>query len=140
MSARTWFRIASVLIVLFALGHTLGFRNLDPAWHVEGVVSQMQSVHFQAQGFSRSYYDFFAGFGLFVSAFLVFAAVVAWQLGSLRPEHDRHWRVSAWTLALLFCSTTALSWRYFFVLPIAFSGVISVCLLAGAWMFSRPAG
>ena len=48
------FRIASVLIVLFAVGHTLGFRQVDPAWGAGAVVEAMKSVHFQVQGFSRA--------------------------------------------------------------------------------------
>jgi hypothetical protein len=39
-----------------------------------------------------------------------------------------------WAFALCFAAITLVSWRYLFVLPIAFSAVITVCLAAAAWV------
>ncbi len=86
MKAQILYRISSVLLLLFAAGHTLGFRKIDPNWGVDSLIGTMRSVRFDAQGFSRTYWDFYVGFGLFVSVFLVFASVLAWQLGGLAPE------------------------------------------------------
>src|SRR4051812_12038418 len=80
MKASLLYRIASVLLVLFAVGHILGFRQNNPDWKAEAVLGLMQSVHFNAIGFNRTYWDFFSAFGFFFSVFLVFAAVLAWQL------------------------------------------------------------
>lgn len=132
------YRIAAGLLVLFAIGHTLGFRQVDPSWGAEGVVAALKSHRFDVQGFSRTYWDFYTGFGLFVTVFLVFAAVLAWQLGSLPQNVLRAMSVVLWTLALSFVGVTFLSWRYFFVVPIAFSAVISLCLLLAAWVAGRP--
>ena len=73
----------------------------------------MRSVHFDAQGFSRTYWDFFSAFGLFFSVFLLFAAVLAWLLGGLAAEMARV-RSIAWALAICFVAVTALRWRYAF--------------------------
>jgi len=59
------YRIASVLLLFFALGHTLGFRQNNPEWAAGSVIDAMRSLHFDAQGFNRSYWDFFSAFGLF---------------------------------------------------------------------------
>ena len=67
MKASFLFRIASVLLILFAVGHTLGFRRVDPRWGVDSLINQLRSTHFNVQGFSRTYWDFFTGFGLFVT-------------------------------------------------------------------------
>jgi hypothetical protein len=80
------YRIASVLLLLFALGHTLGFRQNNPEWAAGAVIDAMRSLHFDAQGFNRSYWDFFSAFGLFFTVFLLFAAALAWQLSSLPVE------------------------------------------------------
>jgi hypothetical protein len=45
-----FYKIASVLLLLFTSGHTLGFRQIDPSWKVDSLVASMQSTHFQAQG------------------------------------------------------------------------------------------
>ena len=132
------YRIASGLLVLFAIGHTLGFRQVDPSWGAEGVVGALKSLRFDVQGFTRTYWDFYTGFGLFVTVFLGFAAVLAWQLGSIPPNVWRAMPVVPWTLALSFVGVTFLSWRYFFVVPVAFSAVITLCLILAAWVTGRP--
>jgi hypothetical protein len=134
MKASVLYRIASVLLVLFAVGHTLGFRQSDPSWGVDGLLSSMRSIHFDAQGFNRTYWDFFSAFGLFFSVFLLLAAVLAWLLGRLPAETLAGVRSIAWALAVSFVAVTALSWRYAFTTPIVFSMVITVCLIAAAWL------
>ena len=138
MKASAWFRIASVLLLLFATGHTVGFRQTNPEWGVGPLIDSMRSIHFDAQGFSRTYWDFFSAFGLFFSVFLLFAAVLAWQLGGLPTETLTRVRGIAWALAICFASITALSWRYAFTTPIVFSAMITVCLIVGAVLSSKP--
>ncbi len=138
MKASVFYRIASVLLVLFAIGHTLGFRKIDPKWGVDSLIGSMQSIHFDVQGFSRTYWDFYVGFGLFVSVFLLFAAVLAWKLGGLPAETWARMRGTAWAFALCFAAVTVLSWTYFFIIPVVFSIMVTVCLVAAAWLSSKP--
>jgi hypothetical protein len=84
MKASVFYRIAAVLLVLFDVGHTSGFPWSDPKWGVD--LGSMQQTHFHIMGFSRTYWDFYVGFGLFVSVLLLLAVVLAWQLGGLPPE------------------------------------------------------
>ena len=128
------YRIAAVLLVLWTIGHTIWFRQGDPQWRAESVIALMRSFHFDVMGFSRTYWDFFVGFGFIVSVFLVFAAVLAWHLGGLSQETLRQIPVVTWSLAICFVGTTVLSWMYFFTLPIIFSSVISLCLILAAWL------
>ena len=131
------YRISSVLLLLFAAGHTLGFRQNNPDWGADAVLGLMRSVHFDAQGFTRTYWDFFSAFGLFSSVFLSFAAVLAWLLGGLPAETLARVRGIAWALAICFLAVTALSWRYAFTTPIVFSTLITVCLIAAAWLSAK---
>ncbi|MGA7625739.1 MAG: hypothetical protein WB630_10315 [Candidatus Acidiferrales bacterium] len=138
MKASTFYRIAAVLLLLFAIGHTVGFRQSDPTWGVDMLLASMRSIHFEVQGFNRTYWDFFVGFGLFVSVFLVLAAVLAWQLGGLPPANLALMRGTAWAFALCFAAITVLSWRYFFIPPVVFSLVITLCLIVAAWLSAKP--
>jgi hypothetical protein len=88
-------------------------------------------------GFSRTYWDFYVGFGLFVSVILLLAMVLAWQLGGLRKESLALMRGTAWTFPLCFAAITVLSWKYFFIIPIVFSIVITLCLAAAAWLSAK---
>jgi hypothetical protein len=119
MKASALYRVAAVLLLLFDAGHTSGFPWSDPKWGVD--LGAMRSTHFYIMGFSRTYWDFYVGFGLFVSVFLL--ALM---------------RGTAWVFALCFTAITALSWKYFFVVPVVFSIVITVCLIAAAWLSARP--
>src|SRR6202045_5317772 len=137
MKASMFYRIAAVLLLLFAVGHTLGFRQSDPQWGVDALLGSMRSIHFDAQGFTRTYWDFFSAFGLLFSAFLLFAAVLAWLLGRLPAETLARVRSIAWALAICFVAVTALTWRYAFTTPLVFSTLITVCLIAAAWLSAK---
>ena len=102
------------------------------------MLASMRSIHFNVQGFNRTYWDLFVGAGFNVSVFLLFAAVVAWQLGGLPAETLTRLRGIAWALALCFVALTVLSWRFFFILPIVFSIVIAACLIAAALLSPKP--
>jgi hypothetical protein len=132
-------RIASILLLLFSIGHTIGFRQIDPGWGVDALVNSMRTIHFDVQGFQRSYYDFYVGFGLFVTVLLILAAVICWQLGGLQPEVLNSVKGIAWSLALCFAVIAFLSWRYFFIVPLVFSLLITTCLVLAAWFAHTPA-
>lgn len=132
------YRLTSVLLVLFAVGHTLGFRQVDPSWHVNSLILALKSTHFSVQGMDRTYWDFYTGFGIFVTVFLLFTAVLTWQLGRQPKEVLSTMRILSWSLAACFVTITILSWMYFFVVPVVFSAAIALCLVCAAWRVGRP--
>jgi hypothetical protein len=137
MKASRFYRIAAVLLLLFAVGHTLGFRQSDPKWGVDALLGSMQSIHFDVQGFNRTHWDLFVAAGFSVGVFYLFAAILAWQLGGLPAATLALMRVTAWAFALCFAAITVVSWRYLFILPIVFSLVITACLTAAAWLSAK---
>jgi hypothetical protein len=137
MKAAVFYRLAAVSLLLLAVGHTLGFRQSDPQWGVDALLGSMRSIHFDVQGFNRTYWDLFVAAGLSVGVFYLFAAILAWQLGGLPAETLVRMRGIAWALALCFAAITVVSWRYLFILPIVFSVVITVCLTAAAWLSAK---
>jgi len=138
MKASLLYRIASGLLILFAVGHTLGFRRVDPRWGVDSIIAALRSTRFDVQGLNRTYWDFYTGFGLFVTVLLLFAAIVTWQLGGLPKESVSVMPGITWGLAACFVIVTFLSWRYFFIVPVVFSAVITICLILAAWAAGRP--
>jgi hypothetical protein len=94
----------------------------------------MRTVSFHVMGFNRSYWDFFSGFGLFVSVFLVFAAILAWQLGSMSREALAAMPVVRWSFAACFVLIAVLTWRYFFIPPGVFSTLVALGLVGAAWL------
>jgi hypothetical protein len=137
MKASIFYRVAAVFLLLFAVGHTLGFRQTDPQWGVDALLGLMRSIHFDVQGFNRTYWDLFVAAGFSVGVFYLFSAILAWQLGGLPAETLALMRGISWAFALCFAAITVVSWRYLFILPIVFSLVITVCLISAAWLSSK---
>ena len=138
MKASMFYRIGAVLLLLFAVAHTLGFRQSDPHWGVDALLGLMQSVHFDVQGSDRTYWDLFLAAGFSVGVFYLFAAILAWQLGGLPTDTLARMPGTRWAFALCFAAITVVSWRYLFILPIAFSAVITLCLATAAWLSTKP--
>jgi hypothetical protein len=138
MKASVFYRIAAVLLLLFAAAHTLGFRESDPTWGVDALLGSMRSIRFDVQGFNRTYWDLFQAAGFSVGVFYLFAAILAWQLGSLSAATLALMRGTAWAFALCFAAITVLSLKFLFILPIAVAGVITLCLALAAWLSARP--
>ena len=133
MSPSLLYRIASALLVLFGLAHQLGFRQVDPRWGVDSAIGALKATQFQVQGMTRTYWDFFSGFGFFVTVLLFFAAILAFQLGGLSRETLSSLGLVTWAFALSFLVITLLTWRYFFIAPLVLSSLVALCLLTAAW-------
>ena len=141
MSATLLYRIATVVLVLFAAGHTLGFLRFRPA-SAEGraVFDAMNSVGFDFKGRKYTYAGFYKGFGLMVTAYLLFAACLAWSLGDLAATQSPAVAVIAWAFTATQAACLLLSVLYFFVVPAIFSAVVLVCLGWAAWLVGNVAG
>jgi len=133
------FRIAAALLVLFCAGHTLGGMLSQKSLGLasDAVFEAMKRVHFEFNGADSTWYGFWFGFGLTVSAFLLLSAAVAFQLDRV-PSDQWHW-VSpiAWALVASHAANTFLAWKYFFAGPTLFGVLITVLLVAGSLRKSR---
>jgi hypothetical protein len=137
----TFFRIAAYLTLLFCTAHTAGGmlaqKSLGPA--ADAVFAAMKSTHFDFNGADSTWYGFWFGFGLTVSAFLVLVAVVAFVLDRVTPDVWPQVQVLAWALILAMTFNGVIAWRYFFAGPTVFSVVIVGLLVAGAIRKARAA-
>jgi hypothetical protein len=138
MKASLFYRVAAILLVLFAAGHLFGFSQIDPQWHVDALVRSMRAIHFDAMGSSRSYWDFYIGAGICVGLFDLSAAVLAWQLAGLSGEAQAKMRIVAWAFASCFAAIAVVSWLYLFIIPVVFSVLICLCLGMAAWSAREP--
>lgn len=138
MKATTWFRISSVIALLFAVGHTLGFLTFRPAT-AEGraVWEAMNNVHFAAKHGTYSYAGFYVGFGLFVTSFYVFEAWLLWFLGRMAARGVMEARAIAWGLCGLQVVGFGLTARFFAGAPAVLSGMAAICVGIGAMRMGK---
>src|SRR5215467_4118311 len=97
----------------------------------------MRSIHFDVQGFNRTYWDLFVGAGFSVGVFYLFAAILAWQLGRLPAQTLARMRGITWAFAVCFAVITVVSLRYLFIAPVVFSALITICLAVAAALSGR---
>jgi hypothetical protein len=139
MRASLFLRIASVISTLTFAGHTLGGRRDWSPMGDNEVLEAMKGVRFEPMGVSRTYLDFYRGFGLSLSVFLLAQAIVLWQLAPLTtvaPGRTKH-IIATFVLASLAC--TIIAWVLILPLPAILSAVLTVCLaLAYLRMPRRP--
>lgn len=124
------FRLTTYLLVLYCAGHTWGALLSTPRFGTgsDVVFHAMKSVHFQAQGFERTWFGFYFGFGLLVSIFFLFSATMTWFMGGLVRCEQRALAPLTWALFLSYAASSVLAWTYFSPTPGIFSTLISALL------------
>jgi hypothetical protein len=135
----TWlYRIAAILLVLFATGHTIGFlKFVPPTPEGKAVMDAMNTVTLQP-GAAYTYGGFYRGFGFFATVYFLFAAFLAWHLGELARKLPAAAGSLPWVFFFLQLVSLALTWKYFPPPPIVFSALTTLCA-GGAAFLMRPA-
>lgn len=124
-------RIASVLTLIHCLLHTVG-GVLSPPRHGEkevAVIETMKSYQFDMFGSMRTYWDFFFGYGLFVTISLLVLGVFFWQLANMSKTNALFVRRISALFTLNFILMAIVSWRYFFLGPAITELLIAACLV-----------
>jgi len=63
MKASLLYQVASILLILFAIGHTWGFRQTDPKWGIDALLQSLRATRFHANGLDdRTFWNFYVGF------------------------------------------------------------------------------
>jgi hypothetical protein len=130
MTTTVLLRIASVISLLFALGHTLGGTKRWSPMGDNDVLKAMTTVHFDTMGANRSYLDFYMGFGWSLSVALLLQAVLLWQIASLARSGAVQLRPIIAAFALATLASGLIAWLFIFPVPALFSGVLLIVLVA----------
>ena len=135
-NATLWLRVSSVVSVLFAAGHAMGGRQ---DWSPPGetpVLAAMRSTSFDAFGFSRTYLDFYRGFGHSLTVTLLLQAVVLWQLGNIARSNPALVRPIVASFAIATAVSAMIACVFLVPHPVVFS-VVLIVLLALAYVAAR---
>jgi len=138
MRATSWFRIAFVLMLLFAAGHTFGFLTFRPATaEGQAVWTAMNSVHFTVGRQIFSYGGFYVGFGLSCTVAMLFQAWLTWLLAGMAERGVAEARSIGWAMCALQVVSFGLSLRYFAAAPAVLSVLEAGCYAMGAMRMSH---
>ncbi len=138
MSATLLYRMAAVLFVLFAVGHTYGFLSLRPP-SAEGraVYDAMNNVRFEVGGRSFTYGAFYRGFGLSCSASMILSAFLSWHLGALARSAPAAIGALGWVFFAVQVVGVVLSFLYFGPPPMVLSALVAAMVGVAALLAGR---
>ena len=128
MTTTLWLRIAAVIALLFAAGHTLGGLKYWSPMGDNPVLQSMRTVRFDTMGANRSYFDFFMGFGHSLSVLLFMEAILLWQLAALAHSSALSVRPMIAVIGLATAACGVIAWRFIFPVPAIFSLVLVATL------------
>ena len=129
MKATILFRITAVLFLLFAAGHTFGFLSFKPpTQEAQTVFESMNDVHFTAEGKIFSYGGWYRGFGLTITAAMLFEAFLAWYLGSMAKRGAQEVKTIGWALLVWQLPGLVLAWLYFGIEPMILSALVTILI------------
>jgi len=133
MRAKLPLRISSIILFLFALGHTIGFQTFRPdSKQGLAVMEAMRSVPFAFGNATVHWMDLFMGFGLDISVSGFFSAILAWRLSTATLAEIPLARTITWLLCATQVASIVLSLRYFGALQAGFSVVSTTALVWSA--------
>ena len=129
-------RVASVTSLLFAAGHTVGGTQEWSPMGETDVLQAMRTHRFDVMGLSRTYLDFYRGFGYTLTVTLLLQAVLLWQVASLARTEPRGVSPMIASFVLASLASTVIAWAIILPVPAVFSTVLTACLAAAlltAW-------
>lgn len=130
MTTTLFLRIASVISLLFTLGHSLGgLKKWSPMGDNE-VLRAMTAVRFDTMGANRSYLDFYMGFGWSLTVAMVMQTILLWQMASLARTDPAGVRPMIAVIALTTVAGGIIAWRFLFPIPALFSIALLIPLVA----------
>jgi len=135
MRASLFYRLAAIVTLLFAVGHTAGFLTFSPkSAEGQAAIKAMAAV-FSEDGTRFSYEGFYKGFGLSCTLAMLLIVVWSWWLGSLARTTPRATIVPGGALLAYQIGGLVLSLLYFPLPAVVFSVLLPILYavaLAGA--------
>jgi len=126
----TWLRIAAILAAVCAAAHTAGMPWTPfSSPNEQAVVDAMKDVRFAVFGVSRSYWDFYQGFGLAVAALLFVQVALLWQSAALARAGGANLGPLIVTQLAGFLAFGAVAAKYIFAAPLILAAAIACCLV-----------
>jgi len=138
MTATLLYRIAAVLLILFAVAHTFGTLLAPPPTPEAAALRHAMNQAFEVKGKSYSYGSFYTGLAVSITIYLLFLAFLAWHLGSVAARTPDAIGALGWVLCAAKVATLVVAWVYIAAAPAISSALVALLLGLAAWK-TRPA-
>lgn len=126
MRPSLFYRLATIVNLLFAVGHTAGFLTFSPKSAAGQAAIKAMAVVFDEDGTRFSYEGFYKGFGLSCTFAMLLIAIWSWWLGGLAKTMPRATIVPGAALLVYQIGALVLAMLYFPAPAIAFSALLPI--------------
>jgi len=126
MRSSLLYRIATIVNLLFAVGHTAGFLTFRPKSAEGQAAVRTMAVVFSEDGTRFSYEGFYKGFGLTCTLAMLLIAAWSWWLGSLAKTMPRATIVPGTALLIYQIGALILAALYFPAPAVMFSALLPI--------------
>lgn len=130
MSAKILLRIASILMLLHTIGHTIGSLTWTtaPNQQVAQTIASMQNNHFDFGGRSVTLASFFNGYGFIMIFVMLLVVIFLWMLSGNRDNPLARRLLSS--IFFFLAIFAVLEFIYFFPFAALFTALSAICVLA----------
>lgn len=143
MKPKVLLRIASLLLVLFAMGHSTGHyrrkNTTDPAG--KAVLRAMEDYQFEFKGKMQTLDGHMEGYGWLVTLVLLSFAALLWIVSSNYEKQPAYSRLILYPFLFFMAGNGIVAYRYFFSGPAVISAVaVLLTVIAAFRMKDNPVG
>ncbi len=133
MKPKLLLRLASLVMLLHTIGHTMGALTWDqaPNTALANVIRGMKSEHFDFFGRQVSLGMFFQGYGYSMICVLLLIVATLW-ISARNPIDTMTQQLLPYLITFL-ALFAVIEWIYFFPMPAAMSSVAAVLTFLGWW-------
>ncbi len=134
-TATLLYRIAGVIFIFFALGHTFGFLSFRaPSAEARNVYDAMNQVRFQVGSQTFTYGGWYRGFGLSATWAMLFWSYLCFHLAALTRSNPQAIGSLGWAFFAVQVAGAVLGFVYFGIPAMVFAAASALLVGAAAWM------
>lgn len=138
MRPSLFFRIAAIVSLLFAVGHTVGFLSFQPKSAEGQAALRAMAIIFSEDGARYSYEGFYRGFGLSCTLAMLLIAAWSWWLGGVAKAAPHIAVVPGIALTVYQIGGLVLAALYFPAPAVVFSAVLVILYAIAVAAAMRP--
>ncbi|AOP35705.1 hypothetical protein A0128_18790 [Leptospira tipperaryensis] len=139
MKPKILIRIASILMLIFVLGHSIGHFTRYNTADIRAIntITAMQMTKIPMEGVDKTYDQFYSGMSLNLSVTLLFLATLLWLLSNLVESNPK--TVLKLLIPIFFCvfCFSITGFLYFFPVPTLISCLGALSILASIFLLRK---
>jgi hypothetical protein len=133
MKSKIFLRIASLLILVHLLGHSMGHLQWDKPKdpRMKEVVDMMKGYSTEFMGATKSMANYYEGYSLIMFFVFAMTILILWSVSSFADTHKDIAVKIMYPIAITYLAFGVIEYFYFFIFAASISFLAGVCVFLG---------